>query len=41
MTDEQIRMLVSLGGDEAKLLLENGEYGLYKRDTNEDGETGP
>ena len=31
MTDEQIRMLVSLGGDEAKLLLENGEYGLYKR----------
>ena len=31
MTDEQIRLLLSLGGDEAKLLLENGEYGLYKR----------
>ena len=31
MTDEQIRMLVSLGGDEAKLLLRNGECALYKR----------
>jgi hypothetical protein len=30
MTDEQIRMLVSLGIDEAWLLLENGEYGLYR-----------
>ena len=31
MADEQIRLLLSLGGEEAKLLLENGEYGLYKR----------
>ena len=31
MTDEQIRLLLSLGGDEARLLLENGEYGLYRR----------
>ena len=31
MTDEQIRLLLSLGGDEARLLLENGECALYKR----------
>jgi len=30
MTDEQIRLLLSLGSDEAKLLLENGEYALYR-----------
>ena len=30
MTDEQIRMLVSLGSDEARLLLDNGEYALYR-----------
>jgi len=31
MTDEQIRLLLSLGSDEARLLLRNGEYGLYRR----------
>ena len=31
MTDEQIRLLLVLGGDEARLLLENGERALYKR----------
>jgi len=31
MTDEQIRLLLSLGRDEARLLLENKEYALYKR----------
>ena len=31
MTDEQIRLLLSLGGDEARLLLENAECALYKR----------
>ena len=31
MTDEQIRLLLSLGRDEARLLLENGERALYKR----------
>ena len=31
MTEEQIRALLSLGRDEARLLLENGEYGLYRR----------
>jgi len=31
MTDEKIRLLLSLGRDEARLLLRNGEYGLYKR----------
>ena len=31
MTDEQIRLLVSLGRDEARLLLDNGECALYKR----------
>ena len=31
MTDEQIRMLVSLGRDEARLLLDNDEYALYRR----------
>ena len=31
MTDEQIRLLLSLGPDEARLLLDNGESALYKR----------
>ena len=31
MTDEQIRLLLSLGGDEARLLPNNGECALYKR----------
>jgi len=31
MTDEQIRLLLRLSGDEARLLLENGERALYKR----------
>ena len=31
MTDEQIRLLLSLGSDEARLLLDNGERALYKR----------
>ena len=31
MTEEQIRLLLSLGSDEAKLLLDNGERALYKR----------
>ena len=31
MTDDQIRLLLSLGRDEARLLLENGERALYKR----------
>jgi hypothetical protein len=31
MTDEQIRLSLSLGGDEASLLLDNREYGLYRR----------
>ena len=31
MTDEQIKMLLSLGRDEARLLLDNGEYALYRR----------
>jgi hypothetical protein len=31
MTDKQIRLLLSLGGDEARLLLDNGERALYKR----------
>jgi hypothetical protein len=31
MSDEQIRMLISLGSDEARLLLDNGECALYKR----------
>ena len=31
MTDEQIRLLLSLGGYEARLLLDNGERALYKR----------
>jgi hypothetical protein len=30
MTDGQIKMLLNLGGDEAKLLLRNGEYRLYR-----------
>ena len=31
MTDEQIRLLLSLGPDEARLLLDNGERTLYRR----------
>ena len=31
MTDEQIRVLLSMGCDEAKLLMENGECALYRR----------
>ena len=31
MTDEQIRLLLSLGRDEARLLLHNGERALYRR----------
>ena len=31
MTDEQIRLLLSLGSDEARLLLESGERALYGR----------
>jgi len=31
MTDEQISLLLSLSGDEAELLLDNGERALYKR----------
>jgi len=30
MTDEQVRLLLSLGREEARLLLENGECALYK-----------
>ena len=29
MTDEQIRLLLSLGTDEARLLLNNEEYDMY------------
>ena len=31
MSEEQIRMLLSLGREEARLLLRNGEYSLYRR----------
>ena len=31
MTDVKIRLLLSLGSDEARLLLRNGEYSLYRR----------
>jgi hypothetical protein len=31
MIDEQVRLLLSLGSDEARLLLRNGEYALYRR----------
>jgi len=31
MTGEQIRLLLSLGRDEARLLLANDEYALYRR----------
>jgi len=31
MTDEQIKILISLGGDEARLLLDNNENALYRR----------
>jgi hypothetical protein len=30
MADQQIRLLLSLGRDEARLLLDNGKYGLYR-----------
>ena len=30
MTDEQIRMLIRLTGEEARLLLDQGEYSLYQ-----------
>ncbi len=31
MTDEQIRLLLSLGSDQARLLLDNDERTLYRR----------
>jgi hypothetical protein len=31
MTDEQIRLLLDLGADEARVLLDNGEYSMYRR----------
>jgi len=31
MTDEQIKILISLGREEARLLLDNGECALYRR----------
>jgi len=31
MKDEQIRLLLSLSGDEARELLERNEYSLYRR----------
>ena len=31
MTDDQIRLLLSLGSDEARLLLDSGECALYRR----------
>ena len=31
MTDKQIRLLLSLGRDEARLLLDHGECALYRR----------
>ena len=31
MTDEQIRLLLDLGGDGAELLLDGREYSLYRR----------
>jgi len=31
MTDEQIRLLLALGSGEARMLLDKGEYALYKR----------
>ena len=30
MTDEQIRMLIKLTGQEARMLLDQGEYSLYQ-----------
>ena len=30
MTDEQIRLLARLTGDEARMLIENEEYSLYQ-----------
>ena len=30
MTDEQIRMLLKLTGQEARILLDQGEYSLYR-----------
>ena len=31
MTDEQIRLLLALGSGEARMLLDKGEYALYRR----------
>ena len=30
MTDEQIRMLIRLTGEEARMLVDQGEYSLYQ-----------
>ncbi len=30
MTDEQIRMLIRLTGEEARMLIDQGEYSLYQ-----------
>ena len=30
MTDEQIKMLIKLTGQEARMLLDKGEYSLYR-----------
>ncbi len=30
MTDEQIKMLIRLTGNEARMLLDQGEYSLYR-----------
>ncbi len=30
MTDEQIKMLIKLTGQEARILLDQGEYSLYR-----------
>jgi len=30
MTDEQIKILIRLTGDEARMLLDQGEYSLYR-----------
>jgi len=31
MTEEQIRLLLSLGSDDARVLLDNGECALYRK----------
>ena len=30
MTDEQIKMLITLTGEEARMLIDRGEYSLYQ-----------